>query len=505
MLLPRRTKLSAALCSLAAFSVLPDAAAVHLSQTGSGQVLIFPYYTTRASTVPNTSGEFNTVFAITNGTADHKALKVRFLESRNGREIKDMNVFLRPNDMWTAAIISTATGARIVTNDNSCVTPGDLFTRAGADNFSDANFTGNNADFHGASLDRTREGYFEVIEMGVITNTVLHGHMLPTGSGVPSNCSAVHALDPANGGNTADFPFQQLAAQTGGLTGRASIINPESGINFTYVPTALDGWTDTVRYGGVGTGIPTLGSATPPVSNISLANGDQLRSTWATGIDAVSAVLLRDSMRSEYINDVGTASRTDWILTLPTKRELISAIGSKAPFHFLAGAHPSCQAQLINVGFAAYRRDSVEPAPCSSPFPTVCPLPPPALNPSDICFAASVIPLGAVSVVGSRSTAFLRSPANTFVLSSNTTAGAATSVPGQVQGPNGSLTLALTGNTHRMTPLSSTLNGQSIPVRTMIGVPMVGFGIHSYTRSGVVSNYGGVIPATYTISPMNLQ
>ncbi len=39
----------------------------------------------------------------------------------------------------------------------------------------------------------------------------------------------------------------------------------------------------------------------------------------------------------------------------------------------------------------------------------------------------------------------------------------------------------------------------------MIGVPMVGFGIHTYSRSGVVSNYGGVIPATFTISPMNLQ
>jgi len=501
--MPARTRLAIALCSLAGTLIPPDASAVHLSQTGSGQVLIFPYYTTRPSTSQYSSGEVNTVFAVTNSTADHKALKVRFLESRNGREIKDMNVFLRPNDIWTAAIISTAAGARIVTNDNSCVTPGDLFTRAGADNFSDANFTGNNADFHGSTLDRTREGYFEVIEMGVISNVLLHTHMLPTGTGVPSNCGAIHALDPANGGSTADFPFQQLSAPTGGLTGRASIINAASGLNLTYVPTALDGWSDTVRYGGVGTGIPTLGSATPPVSNITLANGDHLRSTWATGIDAVSAVLLRDSMRSEYILDSGTASLTDWVLTLPTRRELVTASAAKAPFYFLGTAGPTCQTQLVNVSTRAYSRASTESkAICFGSL--LCP-PPPAIAPSDICFVASVLPFGGATALNSRSMAFLKSPANTFAISSVTTAGAATSVPDQVQGPNGSLTLELTGNAHRMTPLSSMLNGQPIAVRTMFGVPMVGFGIHTYTRTGVVSNYGGVIPATYTISPMNLQ
>lgn len=70
----RRTLLAAALSGALA-STLPTAAAqpaMHLSTTGTGQVLIYPYYTTH--------GGLTTVFTIANTTSTVKALKVRMLE-----------------------------------------------------------------------------------------------------------------------------------------------------------------------------------------------------------------------------------------------------------------------------------------------------------------------------------------------------------------------------------------------------------------------------------------
>jgi hypothetical protein len=46
-------------------------------------VLLYPYYTVR----PTTNGVYATLFIVTNTAADTKVLRVRFRESRNGREV----------------------------------------------------------------------------------------------------------------------------------------------------------------------------------------------------------------------------------------------------------------------------------------------------------------------------------------------------------------------------------------------------------------------------------
>ena len=106
--------------SLAAALAASSAQAVHISPNGTGQVLIFPYYTVRNG--------FATLLSVTNTQNNTKAVKVRFLEGMNGREVSNFNLFLAPNDTWTGAVVETPSGARIITNDNSCVTPSELFT-----------------------------------------------------------------------------------------------------------------------------------------------------------------------------------------------------------------------------------------------------------------------------------------------------------------------------------------------------------------------------------------
>ena len=121
------------LCILLAAAVAATGAqAVHISPNGTGQVLIFPYYTVRNG--------FATLVSVTNTQANTKMVKVRFREGMNGREVSDFNLFLAPNDSWTAAVVETADGARIITNDNSCVTPSDMFTEVRKISFTGQSF-----------------------------------------------------------------------------------------------------------------------------------------------------------------------------------------------------------------------------------------------------------------------------------------------------------------------------------------------------------------------------
>src|SRR5450432_4672902 len=74
------------------------ASAVNLNPDGLGQVLLYPYYTVN-------SGQ-NTLLSVVNTTAIGKAVKVRFLEGYNSREVLDFNLFLSPFDVWTAEVFS---------------------------------------------------------------------------------------------------------------------------------------------------------------------------------------------------------------------------------------------------------------------------------------------------------------------------------------------------------------------------------------------------------------
>jgi hypothetical protein len=97
------------------------ASAVNLNPDGLGQVLLYPYYTVN-------SGQ-QTLLSVVNTTAVGKAVKVRFLEGYNSREVLDFNLFLSRFDVWTATVFSlsdagiSGDGAAIFTTDKSCTAP----------------------------------------------------------------------------------------------------------------------------------------------------------------------------------------------------------------------------------------------------------------------------------------------------------------------------------------------------------------------------------------------
>jgi len=142
-----------------------SASAVSLNADGLGQVLIYPYYTVR-ETSPGSA--YNSLLSVVNSTGSAKAVKVRFLEGKNSREVLDFNLYLSAKDVWVAAVIPTADGAGIVTPDNSCTDGQVSQDESNPTPFVNYAYTGDFDDPANDDLDRTREGYVEIIEMGTM-------------------------------------------------------------------------------------------------------------------------------------------------------------------------------------------------------------------------------------------------------------------------------------------------------------------------------------------------
>jgi hypothetical protein len=518
----QKTLCSAVVAGLAAVGAAGTAQAVHINPDGLGQVLVYPYYTAR-------SGQF-TAMTIINTQNNTKAVKVRFLEGKNSREVLDFNLFLSPSDVWTGAVVATTNGARVITADNSCVTPSDLFTETRLDSlnfplneFKNYNYSGSAVDSASfTSLDRTREGYIEVIEMAVIDDDATDGNAIAgaaatvTGyikhnsAGVPANCAALNSLDSFSG-NTATVQFPNTGATLmfpprGGLTGRASVINPTTGTNFTYSPTAFDAWSDIVAYTESGNLGPSISAASPAVSNVFTSAG-VVSATWpnttAGRRDAMSATMMRNTVLNEFILDSGTASQTDWVVTFPTKRSYVS-VGSgaaAAPFanNFSTGTAGSCDPY----SFSVFNREEGVPGTVTL-LPNPSPLPPGVtVAGAQLCWEANVVPFQASSLLGSTNSNALIAALQSFVSGATTVPSSLTSPPrASTAGPAGYLIMNFNSMTQGLTPTTATLTplgGAAAAIGGRHnGLPVVGFMVHNYQNAGVTSRYGGTVDHKYT-------
>ena len=537
---------AAVLAGLGALGAAGTANAVHINPDGLGQVVIYPYFTVRAG---NT-----TAMSIVNTTSLTKAVKVRFLEGKNSREVLDFNLFLSPQDIWTGVILSGTTpggadGARLETGDNSCVTPSDLFGGAAGvstirtdglglpiNAFKNYQFTGANVDNATLNtLDRTREGYMEVIEMGVVTDVTLTGFIKHSAAGVPANCAALDAYDGSSSAAAPAVKFPgttYLASPTGGLTGRASIINAANGTNYTYDVTVFDGWWNpvipapgNVPYSPSGNTAPTISIQTgiDTVSNVFITGtpagpggvpaaipAGVVRASWNTSREAVSAILMRDSVINEFVTDAGSVSKTDWVITMPTKRDNIG-VGVGTPLRPFsnnfanATATGACDAYSLAI---FNREEGTLGATPGVILPS--PRPPGVSLPGQVlCWEANVIEFGSSGLLGSTNNFRLQGAADAFAVSGATTTGApfATFSRRTLQGPNGWASFGFGATTNpvagqsqqSMTPVTSSLNGVADAVpRVHYGLPVIGAMFHNYTNTGVASSYGGVIPHKFT-------
>src|ERR1043165_2160490 len=146
--------------------VATTAEAVYLNPDGTGQVLVYPYYTVNSSG----GNAFNTYISVTNTTSQAKVTKVRFREGRTSAEVLDFNLYLSPNDVWVGAIgpdtAAADSAGRLFGNfEASCTYPA---IPAGGQPFTNIAYIAGIDALPGTGLDRTREGYVEIFDMATL-------------------------------------------------------------------------------------------------------------------------------------------------------------------------------------------------------------------------------------------------------------------------------------------------------------------------------------------------
>lgn len=346
----RKNLTAAVLAGLAgAAGIAGTAQAVNLNPDGLGQVLIYPYYTTNDG---NT-----TLLSVVNTTDQAKAVKVRFKEGYNSREVLDFNLYMSAYDVWVAAIgdgadlgfPSQAGVPHLVIPDTSCTVP--YLYGNGIDDgldfglqaflpfdYSGVNNDGGPDETVGGPLPRAAEGYFEMIEMGTLINEDTE-----TAKRIGSAQAATHVLD--DDGKAVPEDCQQLVdnwsiingvsgqwlkdrtldirRNSGGLFGGAAIINVGRGTMYSYDARAIQGYDESD--GGV--------HRQPGFSDPSLNDGDQtdawvffgtpqnraVNFFYPRGVDAISAVFMHEFTMNEFNIDPIVQAGSEWILTFPTK------------------------------------------------------------------------------------------------------------------------------------------------------------------------------------------
>ncbi len=147
-----------------------------------------------------------------------QGIRVRFAEGENGRDAYSLNVYLGGRSTWTAAIGPTIDQlpsndggtlvATLVSSAKSCTVPSIPATGV---QFSNAAFSGANADPGDAGLARTMEGTIEVIEMGTVIDYSPTEQAFYADQGC---ASLANAWSP--GGYWANDPKTDLLNPTGG-------------------------------------------------------------------------------------------------------------------------------------------------------------------------------------------------------------------------------------------------------------------------------------------------
>jgi len=506
-----RTALALALAS----ALAPPAAAVNVAAGGLGQVLLFPYYTA--------NGNRQTIASVVNVTNRVKAVRVRFLEGRNGKPVLDFNLYLSPFDVWTGVVgANGSTGpALLSTSDTSCTVPRLLQPRA----FQSFQYTGAEQDWLSAgtpaslatllgAIERTREGHIEMIEMGLLQTGPQAAQLAEEAThnlaGVPANCQAlVAAWTPPNGTWVVNAAAS-IEGPAGGLYGAGLVVDAANGTLLSYNAEAIEGFY-------INTADPGFLHQPPNSSRPNLADADwgaqpiQARIQFGNGfsaaylvpgrqtvpsanqpytLDALSLVLMKDAIYNEYATDPALGMLSEWVVTFPTKRDYVDVAadtGVRRPFtESFRDDGAACERVFLSYWNREERDSGAVPGAIDfNP-------PPPGGSPG----APSLC--GQVNVIAFNQ-AFPQSDTPSGLLGSTTRVGVRLQT---VQGPvlhTGWMRLIF------IDPLSSgvsnfidnRVNDPQAGPNALVGLPSIGFWAFNYTRAdatpGLLATYAGTV------------
>jgi hypothetical protein len=332
--------------------------AVHINHKGLGDVAIIPYYTV--------NNNLNTLVSVTNTTTDGKAIKINIREGLHGYATLSYNVYLDGNDTWTFALFptdSTVSGyegqesASHATADTSCAP---YLNKSGQEFLPFELTDGPN------NLQRTREGFIEVIEMGSITPTspafsAAHHGSTP----VPANCTYFIQAWQENGiwhEDSGGNSHTNLSPTTGGLMVEAQLVDVADGINYSIPTITLDGFHADATIAHVNPGETSLSlDAAEPVAQV-IANRKTYQLQFDSAIDAVSAVLMSDKLMATYALDSIVDGKTEVVYTQPTRRFYLGLnnLDAEPPFNSMTSV-PGCESNSyggIEINQTLFDRES---------------------------------------------------------------------------------------------------------------------------------------------------
>jgi hypothetical protein len=345
---------AAALVGLGSSATTSQATAQETKRTNTGQALIFPYYTVHNG--------WQTNFKAINTSDNTLAVKVRFHESENSRDVLDFNVIMSPYDVWAGYIVDSLDGPQFFTTDETCTSP-QTQDLNGA-HMSDVAYTGQFDDTGSQELDRMREGYLEMLVMGVAPEgwedeEDRNGDpVYPTAyyakhvDGVPRDCGKVDQSflaessvwgsgdnplvisqgDDVNctavGGDQNESPG--AADGSGAPEAACSFVSPrglnplKGNLTWLHAVTGVGAGTEAIAVRDWNTALTTDPSGNFVTAQVfpwflepTFASGDGL---WTvTGVENFESVISYVATLNEWSDNPSNGAATDWVVNFPTK------------------------------------------------------------------------------------------------------------------------------------------------------------------------------------------
>lgn len=340
-----------------AFAAGSANAALELQDDGIGHILLVPYFTVQ-------NGNSTLLNIVNTDTVMGKAVKVRFRGGRDSDDIYDFQLFLSPGDVWTANISQNASGlATLSTSDLSCTLPS-----SGVLN-STPFVIGRLSAADQANGIGTREGYVEIFNMadipsGTTSTNPVFATIKHTATGGAPTCiepilASIEAAYPvlgAPGGpiqNANNGAVTALLSPSSGLMANWTIINVPQTTAFAGEAVAIESTTPTrivysqqtqtpVAAVVPSTAYPNIASTfdgvllTPGFATAEYDFPDMSTpyeiATATSGIQAynLSSPLAHAAITNEFLLETGLAAKTDWLVSMPTRRYLVAGRGNVA-------------------------------------------------------------------------------------------------------------------------------------------------------------------------------
>ncbi len=356
-----------------------DATDLEFSEGGVGHQLLVPYYTVQ-------DGNMTVIHLVNTDTANGKAVKVRFRGASNSDDVLDFQVFLSPQDVWTAAVTAGSDGvAQLVTADNTCTVP--RLNPGVAQPFVTTRLNPNSD-----KAEQTREGYVEIFNIADIPKVENNNFFQIANPGTTNTVTKAYSqlytltkhkngVAPCSAGAAdwtalekiaiTDFTGKEVEAAnvgfntpTGGLYGDWYIINVPKTTTFSGGATALRATGGTTVTRGNFVHFP---QDDKPVTNVENFSADPLFRTGSYNVAGVqltqavleagnydlpdfstpylttgsytgaaqtfplqqaaelTAALAVKSVSNQYATDESISAKTDWVFSLPTRRYSVAA------------------------------------------------------------------------------------------------------------------------------------------------------------------------------------